>query len=505
MRKKFIIILLIIIISVLIIVNNYSNTKVSKYADFYGVNGSFIENNKESIFPKEISEESTVKKFCARKFSFIDDSYLGYLVIQYDNDKFLEEKNRLLLIDSSIGYEGYYGIQSFKKELCAIDIGSYGLVYALSNDNLKEISYVQISFCNNFSDIFYKLIINSNDLPVGFDASLFNHTRIRALKGDPFYAEIDKESNVMFYKIDKTNKELIISSKNKQGFKKFSFAKIKTIYKENGTNIESISFEQSDETFKPYSLSNLFNNPYLKTINGFENLDTSNAKDFSYMFAECGCIDNDIMSRIDTSAGIEFNKMFCNCNKVEYVDLSSFDFTNALSLANMYEGCTNLKKVDLVNCKIDRVNNITEIFKNCSKLEEVDLSKVDLSNCKFMDGAFSNCKSLTSINFEDAIISNVVSMDGIFESCESIEYIDLSNFDLSNLEDRKEFYKHLESYDPNDYRGYFVDCKNLKYVYFPKSFNYKTLDYERDFAGCDSLEAIYYKDHDTLKLIRSFK
>lgn len=94
----------------LIIVNNYSNTKVSKYEDFYGANGSFIENNKESIFPKEISEESTVKKFCARKFSFIDDSYLGYLVIQYDNDKFLEEKNRLLLIDSSIGYEGYYGI-----------------------------------------------------------------------------------------------------------------------------------------------------------------------------------------------------------------------------------------------------------------------------------------------------------------------------------------------------------------------------------------------------------
>lgn len=97
MRKKFISILLIIIISVLIIVNNYSNTKVSKYADFYGVNGSFIENNKESIFPKEISEESTVKKFCARKISFIDDSYLGYLVIQYDNDKFLEEKKQIVI------------------------------------------------------------------------------------------------------------------------------------------------------------------------------------------------------------------------------------------------------------------------------------------------------------------------------------------------------------------------------------------------------------------------
>ena len=497
--------LLMTIILVLLIGINYNNySKIIRYDDFYGDNGSFIPNNKDSIFPKKISENSKVVKFCAKKFSFIDDSYLGYLVIDYNNDEYYKEKNRLISIDSSVGYEGYYGMQSFEKELCAIDIGEFGLVYALSNDDLKEISYIHISFCNNYCDINYRTIIKKDDLPIGFDASFFNQTRINSLKGNSVELDIDKESNLMFYKIDIDNNELKICNCKKAGYIASSFSKINEIYKKNGTFIETISFEKIESNYSPQSLANLFNNPYLKEINGFENLDTSNVKNFSNTFSNCNCIDSNIISSINTFSGKKFNGMFYNNDKIDHFDLSIFDTFEANSLTHMFEECDSLTDVKFAKCNLKKVVNITDIFKNCNNLETVDFSDAILSNCRIMDGAFSHCTSLRELNFDGASFLNVVSMDGIFESCESVECIDLSNFDLSNLENRNEFYKKIDTNNYGFFKGYFTNCKNLKYVYFPRSFDLKCIDYEKDFVGCDSLKAIFYKDGDNIELIMSF-
>ena len=152
---------------------------IEKYNDVFGDNAKNEYSNKwmndKDIFPKKINNKDEVKDFKMVYYNPWDAQYLSYLVIDYNEEEYKEEIERLQSV--GIGkYEGYYGVTGFTKyELVAMKADSYnGFIYAITDKDKKEIIYVEIIFCNYFMDLDYNKYINKDYLPDGFDATLDN-------------------------------------------------------------------------------------------------------------------------------------------------------------------------------------------------------------------------------------------------------------------------------------------------------------------------------------------
>ena len=148
---------------------------IDKYQEYVGVDGKYKENFElyNDIFPDTIDRESCeIEDFCYFYYNPWDPCYLGYLVYTCDDEFFEQEYQRLKRLDSD--NEPYpYGIKSFPYELCAIYANrSYGFIYALADREQKKFAYVELQFCNGFTDIKYEKIIDAQYLPEGMDIKI---------------------------------------------------------------------------------------------------------------------------------------------------------------------------------------------------------------------------------------------------------------------------------------------------------------------------------------------
>ena len=165
--------------------NKYEiTTDKSKYQQVIGVKAENKYRDKlgmsEEIFPKSIYNLN-VSDFKMVYYDPWDKQFLSYLVVDYDEDEYIKEVERLSNygIEEYIGYYGVTGFTSFK--LLAMESDSYqGFVYAIT-DGKSKIIYVEIIFCNYFMDINYEEQIPNNYLPDGFNAKLDNDYRNRML------------------------------------------------------------------------------------------------------------------------------------------------------------------------------------------------------------------------------------------------------------------------------------------------------------------------------------
>lgn len=161
-------------------------TKVAEYSSYFGPGGKHENDSliKYDVFPKTLPTTANVENFHYLYYNLLDPNYLCYLVYTCDEDEYKSEKKRLSEIQSSDNYL-IYGATGFNYPICAVYADSYnGYVYALSDENNKRFIYVEISFCNYFSDIDYTKIISEEYLPIGFDAKQGNETRKRYDEGN---------------------------------------------------------------------------------------------------------------------------------------------------------------------------------------------------------------------------------------------------------------------------------------------------------------------------------
>ena len=155
------------------------NTDIALYNQFMGENADEEYRSKcgmdESIFPESITEDMKVKDYKMVYYNPWDPQYLSYLVVEYDEEQYQAEVERLKAYPSE-EYLGIYSVTGFdeKYELLAMNSDQYyGFVYALT-DNQNTIIYVELIFCNYFMDLDYKEYIKEEYLPIGFDATLDN-------------------------------------------------------------------------------------------------------------------------------------------------------------------------------------------------------------------------------------------------------------------------------------------------------------------------------------------
>ena len=148
---------------------------IGKYQEYIGKDGKYKENFDlyNDIFPDSIDKNvCEVEDFCYYYYKPWDPCYLGYLVYTCDEEFFEKEYQRLKELDSS--EEPYpYGIKNFPYELCAVYTNrDYGFIYALADREQKKFAYVELQFCNGFTDIKYEKIIDAQYLPEGMDIKI---------------------------------------------------------------------------------------------------------------------------------------------------------------------------------------------------------------------------------------------------------------------------------------------------------------------------------------------
>ena len=168
--------LLTIIFTVLVLNYEYDNrlhqtTNIKDYSDVIGTKAKGIYESKwgmsEEIFPKKLSGK--VESFKMLSDDFWDKQFLSYLVIDYNEEDYNKEIERL----EKIGIEkyNYYGVTGFTNyKLVAMNSDDYnGFIYALT-DGKSKIIYVELIFCNYIMDLDYENEMPKEYLPDGFNA-----------------------------------------------------------------------------------------------------------------------------------------------------------------------------------------------------------------------------------------------------------------------------------------------------------------------------------------------
>ena len=144
----------------------------------------------------------------------------------------------------------------------------------------------------------------------------------------------------------------------------------------------------------------------LTSIEGIENLNTSNVK---YM-----------------------NEMFGQCSILETLDLSHFNTEKVGNMSNMFNGCTKLRDLNISSFNTENVTNMYGMFYGCSSLDSLDLSHFNTRNVRKdgMNYMFNGCSSLSYLNVSNFITDkNSMQLDGLFQGCSSLQTLDLSSFD----------------------------------------------------------------------------
>ena len=146
----------------------------------------------------------------------------------------------------------------------------------------------------------------------------------------------------------------------------------------------------------------------LTSIEGIENLNTSNVK---YM-----------------------NEMFGQCSNLETLDLSHFNTEKVGNMSNMFNGCTKLHDLNISSFNTENVTNMYGMFYGCSSLETLDLSHFNTRNVRKdgMNYMFNGCSSLSYLDVSNFTTDKPsMQLDGLFQGCSSLQTLDLSSFDIS--------------------------------------------------------------------------
>ena len=212
-------------------------------------------------------------------------------------------------------------------------------------------------------------------------------------------------------------------------------------------DIKKVVFDNSFGEARPTTCANWFGYcDKLTTIDGLENLNTSEVE--------------------------SMKAMFYRCSSLTVLDLSHFDTQGVTDMSWMFHSCNSLATVNLSSFNTSKVTDMNAMFAECKSLTSLDLSNFDTQYVTDMSNMFSTCEALTTLNVSNFDTRNVKDMRYMFELCDSLTSLDVSCFDTQNVSDMR----------------YMFSSKNLQTIYTSESFVVKEgADDEYMFEGCDHL------------------
>ena len=204
-----------------------------------------------------------------------------------------------------------------------------------------------------------------------------------------------------------------------------------------------------DETHT--TCSNWFNGcTNLTSIDGIENLNTSNVENMSGMFALC--------------------------SNLETLDLSHFNTERVTTMAQMFYGCTKLHDLNISSFNTEKVTSMNQMFSNCSSLDSLDLSHFNAKGVLYhgLYAMFSGCSSLKFLDVSNFPADKPkMQLDAMFKGCCSLQMLDLSSFDTGMAKSATDM---------------FDGCSALQTIYVSDLFKIYGVTSSNMFRDCHSLK-----------------
>ena len=120
----------------------------------------------------------------------------------------------------------------------------------------------------------------------------------------------------------------------------------------HSTLVLTAVFDASFRDFRPTTTARWFENlQSLKSIEGFEYLNTSQVTDMSRMFSDCESLTALDLSNFDTAKVMNMREMFFGCESLRMLNLSSFNTAKVTKMNEMFSFCQSLTALDLSNFK----------------------------------------------------------------------------------------------------------------------------------------------------------
>ena len=175
----------------------------------------------------------------------------------------------------------------------------------------------------------------------------------------------------------------------------------------------------------------------------FDNFDTSNVTNMSYMFCSCNLSTSLDLSSFDTSNVTVMDNMFYNCNTTE-LNLSNLNTSNVTNMTYMFCDCSSPIIIGLEDLDTSKVTDMSDMLRDIA-LIELDLSKWDTSNVTDMFNMFRESKNLVSLNLSNWDISKVTTVENMFYYCYNLVTVNLSNWLVYNLDDMSSMFYECSS------------------------------------------------------------
>ena len=230
-------------------------------------------------------------------------------------------------------------------------------------------------------------------------------------------------------------------------------------------------------------------------VSGF---DTSNVTIMEYMFSHCSNVTELDVSGFNTNNVTRMHGMFNYCKNVTELDVSGFDTSNVTDMSWMFNACSKVTELDVGGFDTRNVTNMSFMFNSCSKVTELDVSGFNTSNVTEMGDMFSDCRNLTELDVSGFDTSNVTDMSWMFSNCRNLTELDVSGFDTSNVTDMRGMFYNCNNVTELDISGFntsnvtdmswmFQNCSNLTNITIPAEV---TNIGDDTFFGCSNLKNI---------------
>lgn len=194
-------------------------------------------------------------------------------------------------------------------------------------------------------------------------------------------------------------------------------------YQTKSADIKTVVFKRNFRDARPTTCSLWFGScTNLTSIEGLENLNTSDVTSMDYMFYMCKQLRALDLSGFNTEKVENMRDMFSNCKNLETLNLSSFKTNNLTDMSEMFLECNKIVQLDLSGFNTSRVKTLDLVFKNCYALESLDLSSFDTKWVTDMSSLFDNCQNLKTIYVSDRFSTFMVkNSTNMFRYCNNLK------------------------------------------------------------------------------------
>lgn len=279
----------------------------------------------------------------------------------------------------------------------------------------------------------------------------------------------------------------------------------------NGDGTNTVYIQASGKIYANEDSSYLFYRAWRVTsIEGLENLDTSDVTNMSYMFGGCSALTAIDLSHMNTKNVTNMSSMFASTN-LETIDVSSFDTSSLIRLHQMFSNNPKLTRIDLSTFKTDNVTDMSALFWNDTSLNYVNFNNINTSKVTTLYALFDNCTSLVNVDLSNFDTTNVMSLQSMFNNCKSLMTVDLSNFYTPNLMYMSSIFNgctklesvnisHFNTAKVQSIQNIFSNCENLKELDLTNFDTSSVTDMGQAFYKCKAIRSINLSSFDVSKV-----